>query len=213
MVSGTLGKIARDIALMMQSELGEAFEAGGPGKGGSSTMPHKRNPVLCASILAAATRVPSLVSTMLAAQLQEHERGLGGWHAEWTTLPELVLASGGALHLSVALIEGLHIDAARMRANLDLTRGLIMAEALTMALAPALGKEQAHHLVEAACRQAVAQGRHLRDVAAEDATIGGKLGSRKLDALFDPAGYLGQAAAFVERVLRARKSGAPSATN
>lgn len=201
-LSGSLGKMARDISLMMQSEVGEAFEAAGEGKGGSSTMPHKRNPVLCASILAAALRTPGLVATMLAAMPQEHERGLGGWHAEWQTLPELVLTVGGALNLSVGLIEGLEIDAKRMRANLDLTNGLIMAEALSMALAQKLGKQEAHHVVEAACKLAVKQRQHLRAVAGKDAVIAKHLSAKQLDRLFDPANYTGQAGAAIERVLK-----------
>jgi len=201
-LTGGLGKIARDISLMMQSEIGEVFEAAGEGKGGSSTMPHKRNPVLCASILAAATRTPGLVATMLAAQVQEHERGLGGWHAEWQTLPELMLTAGGALHLSVGLIEGLEVDAKRMRENLELTNGLVMAEALSMALAQKLGKQEAHHLVEAACKLAVKQRKNLREIAGKDRNIAKHLNAKQLNRLFDPANYTGQANALVERVLK-----------
>jgi 3-carboxy-cis,cis-muconate cycloisomerase len=203
-LAGTLGKIARDVSLLMQSEIGEAFEAAGEGKGGSSTMPHKRNPVACASILAAATRAPGLVAALLAAQIQEHERGLGGWHAEWQTLPELIMTAGGALNLSVGLIGGLQIDAKRMRANLDVTQGLVMAEALSMALAQKLGKEEAHRLVEAACKVAVKRQLHLREVAGRDGSIARHLDARQLDRLFEPGNYTGQAGELVGRVLRNR---------
>ena len=118
---GTLGKIARDVSLLMQTEISEAFEPAAPGRGGSSTLPHKRNPVGCAVVLAAATKVPALVSVMLAAMVQEHERGLGNWHAEWETLPEICMLSAGALEQLTQVIEGLEIDTARMRRNLDVT--------------------------------------------------------------------------------------------
>ena len=151
---GTLGKIALDVSLMMQTEVGEAFEPAAPGRGGSSTLPHKRNPVGCAVVLAAAMKVPALVSVMLAAMAQEHERGLGGWHAEWETLPEICMLTAGALEQTARMMEGLQIDTARMRHNLDATHGLILAEAVSAALAPKLGREVAHRLIEQAGRSA-----------------------------------------------------------
>ena len=153
LIVATLGKLARDLALLAQSEVGEAFEAAAPGRGGSSTMPQKRNPVAAAIALAAATRVPSLVATMLAAAVQEHERGLGNWPAEWETLPEIALLAAGALDAMANAVAGLEVDTARMRANLDLTQGQMLAEAVQMALAPALGRDVAHALVADACRQ------------------------------------------------------------
>ena len=132
-IAGTCGKIARDIQLMMQTDVGEAFEPAGEGRGGSSTMPHKRNPVAAATALAAATMAPNLAATMFAAQVQDHERSAGPWHAEWPTLPSLMLVTSGALAAIVDIAEGLEVDAARMRQNLDATKGLIMAEAVTMA--------------------------------------------------------------------------------
>jgi 3-carboxy-cis,cis-muconate cycloisomerase len=203
-LAGIAGKIARDVSLMMQSEIGEAFEAAGEGKGGSSTMPHKRNPVACASILAAATRAPGLVASMLAAMPQDHERGLGGWHAEWETLPELTMLAGGTLNLCVGLIDGLEVDADRMRRNLDATQGLIMAEALAMALAQKIGKADAHHLVEAACKRAVKDQRHLRQIAGADPAINRHFNAQQLDRLFDPAHYTGAGAEFIARVLAAK---------
>ena len=201
---GTLGKIAHDVSLLMQTEVGEAFEPAARGRGGSSTMPHKRNPVGCAVVLAAATRMPALVSVMLSAMVQEHERGLGNWHAEWDTLPEICMLSAGALGQLTQMIEGLEIDAARMRHNLDATHGLILAEAVSAALAPKLGREAAHELIEEACRRAVEQDKPLRDVLAYDAKVGKHLSAADLDRLFDPAKYLGVAEQLVERVLAAR---------
>ncbi len=201
---GTLGKIAYDVSLLTQTEVGEAFEPAAPGRGRSSTMPHKRNPVGCAVVLAAATKVPGLVSVMLAAMVQEHERGLGNWHAEWETLPEICMLSAGALAQVSRMMEGLEIDTARMRHNLDGTHGLILAEAVAAALAPRLGREAAYGLIEEACRGAVEQNKPLRDVLAKDAMVGKLLSVNELDRLFDPANYLGVAEQFVGRVLASR---------
>lgn len=205
LLTGSLGKMARDIALLMQTDVSEAFEPAGEGRGGSSTMPHKRNPVTAAVVLAAATRVPHLAGSLLSGMIQEHERGLGGWHAEWEVLPELVQLSAGALAQMADTIEGLEIDAGRMRANLDITNGLIMAEAVTMALGAKIGRLAAHQRVEAASKQAVSEKRHLRDVLAEDAVVVQHLGAETLDQLFDPLGYTGMAATLVDRMLAARR--------
>jgi len=194
----TLGKIARDVTLMMQTETAEAFEPSAPGKGGSSTMPHKRNPVLCTAILACAARVPGLASTLIAAGVQEHERAVGNWHAEWEPLFDLLRLTGAALNHAIMLVEGLEIDATRMRANLDLTHGLVMAERATFALAASLGKAEAHHRVEAATKVAIRDQRHLREVLAQDAVIAAKLDAAALDAIFDPAGYLGATEAMID---------------
>jgi 3-carboxy-cis,cis-muconate cycloisomerase len=202
---GSLGKMARDVSLLMQTEVAEAFEPSAENRGGSSTMPHKRNPVSCAVALAAAVRVPSLVSTMLAAMVQEHERGLGGWHAEWETLPEIFILASGALDNMTRVAAGLEVDAEAMRRNLDITQGLILAEAVSMALAKNLGKEAAHELVEAACRSAVAGKKHLRDVLAADARVSKYLSVTDLARLFDPANYTGLAAKFVDRALTQHK--------
>ena len=201
---GTLGKIARDVSLLMQTEIAEAFEPSAPGRGGSSTMPHKRNPVGSAVMLAAAARVPSLVATMLGAMVQEHERGLGGWHAEWETLPEICMLTAGALARGVEVVEGLEVDAEKMFADLDTTHGLIMAEAVSMALATHLGRQQAHELVEGACRRAVKERKHLRDVLAADARVARHLSKADLDRALDPARYTGQAETLVARVLAER---------
>jgi len=200
-LAGTLGTIGRDVSLMMQMEVGEAFEPSGPGRGGSSTMPHKRNPVSCAVLLSTALRAPALVGGLLAAQVQEHERGLGGWHAEWQALPDLARLVAGAAHHAAAMIDGLTVDAERMRANLDLTRGLILAEAVTMALGETMGRLAAHARVAEASRRAIADQRPLRDRLAEDAEIVAALGLDGLDRLFDPLRYTGSAAHFIDRAL------------
>ena len=200
-VAGSCGKIARDVQLMMQTDVAEAFEPSGEGRGGSSTMPHKRNPVAAATALAAATMTPGLAATILAAQVGDHERSAGPWHAEWPTLPTLLLVTSGALAAIVDIAEGLQIDVVRMRGNLDATGGLIMAEAVTMALAEKIGKRDAHHLVEAASKKAVAGKKHLRDVLTEDPTLAANLSADKLTKLFEPMAYQGVSQALIDRLL------------
>jgi len=200
-LSGTCGKIARDVSLMMQTDVGEAFEPAGAGRGGSSTMPHKRNPVAAASALGAATMAPNLAATILAAQVQDHERSAGPWHAEWPTLPALLLVTSGALAAIVDIAEGLEVDVARMRANLDTTHGLIMAEAVAFALAETIGKSEAHHLVEAASKKAVAENKHLRDVLSGDTKVTAQLSAKKIAALFEPMAYQGVSQALIDRLL------------
>jgi 3-carboxy-cis,cis-muconate cycloisomerase len=207
LLTGTLGKMARDISLQMQTEIAEVFEPAKHGRGGSSTMPHKRNPVACAVILSAADRVPALASIMLTAMSQEHERGLGGWHAEWGTLPELVRMSGGALHRMVETVAGLEIDTHKMRQNLEITRGLIFAEAVAMALGAHIGKPAAHQLVEAASRNAVVENKHLREVLAADPAVTSHLSTAELEKLFAPLGYCGVAGQFIDRAIAASKAG------
>lgn len=200
-VAGTCGKIARDVSLMMQTDVAEAFEPSGEGRGGSSTMPHKRNPVAAASALAAATMAPNLAATIFAAQVGDHERSAGPWHAEWPTLPTLMLVTSGALAAIVDIAEGLEVDAARMRANLDVTGGLIMAEAASMALAEKIGKSDAHHAIEAASKKAVADKKHLRDVLTADAKITAHLSAERLAKLFEPMAYQGASQALIDRLL------------
>jgi len=199
--TGTLGKIARDISLHMQTEVGELFEPSVDGRGGSSTMPHKRNPVTSAVVLSAALRVPSLVSTMLTAMVQEQERGLGGWHAEWETLPDIVRLTAGALHHLTSAISELELDPERMRQNLELTHGLIFAEAVTMALSEKIPRIEAHELVQQACKRARTSRRDLRTVLAQDSIVKANLSAPELDRLFAPGNYLGVADQFIDRVL------------
>jgi 3-carboxy-cis,cis-muconate cycloisomerase len=200
-IAGSCGKIARDVSLMMQTDVGEAFEPAGAGRGGSSTMPHKRNPVAAASALGAATMAPNLAATIFAAQVQDHERSAGPWHAEWPTLPALMLVTSGALTAIVDLAEGLEVDAARMRANLDATHGLIMAEAVTFALADKIGKSDAHHLIEAASKRAIAEQKHLRDVLTGESKVSAHLDAKQIAALFEPMAYQGVAQALIDRLL------------
>ena len=201
MLSGTLGKVARDLALLGQTEVGEASEPAEPGKGGSSTMPQKRNPVGASVALAAATRIPGLVATMLAAMPQEHERGLGGWQAEWETLPEIARLTAGALWQMMQAAEGLELDAAHMRANLDLTKGVICAEAVAMALVPHMGKSAAHHAIEEASHTALDRNISLRDALAGMPQVTALLSAGELDHLCNPHNATGLASELVRRVL------------
>jgi len=199
--TGTLGKIARDISLHMQPEIAEIFEPLGEGRGSSSAMPHKRNPVSSARVLAAAIRVPALVSTMLSAMVQEDERGLGNWHAEWETVPEIFRLAGGALHEMKELIPKLEVDTARMRHNIDQTNGIVFAEAVSMTLARFIGKSAAHTTLEAATQRVRETGNHLRDELAVDMAITKCFTPEELDLLFKPENYLGAAEIFVDRVI------------
>ena len=198
---GTLGKIARDISLLMQTEIGEAFEPVAEGRGSSSAMPQKRNPVGSAVALSAAIRVPALVSVMLTAMVQENERGMGNWHAEWETLPEICTLTAGALQHMTQVLEGLELDVTQMAKNLDATGGQILAESIAMVLSANMGRPRAKSLVEQACRQASQQGRHLRDVLMENPQVREQLSSSELDGLFNPNNYLGLADALVDRAL------------
>jgi 3-carboxy-cis,cis-muconate cycloisomerase len=201
LIAGSLGKFGRDISLLMQTEAAEVFEPSAPGKGGSSTMPHKRNPVGAAVLIGAATRVPGLVSTLFSAMPQEHERSLGLWHAEWETLPEICCLVSGSLQQAKLLAEGLEVDAVRMARNLELTQGLVLAEAVSIVLAQRVGRDTAHHLLEQCCKRAVAEQRHLRAVLGDEPKVTAELSSAELDDLLNPAHYLGQAKTWVERAV------------
>ena len=199
LIAGGLGKIGRDISLLMQTEAAEVFEPSAPGKGGSSTMPHKRNPVGSAVLISAATRVPGLLSILFSAMPQEHERSLGLWHAEWETLPEICCVVSGALVQALNIAQGLEVDSERMARNLDLSHGLVLAEAVSIVLAQRVGRETAHHLLELCCKRAVAEHRHLRAVLGDEPQVTVQLSAEELDRLLDPAHYLGQATTWVER--------------
>ena len=201
LIAGSLGKLGRDVSLLMQTEAAEVFEPSAPGKGGSSTMPHKRNPVGAAVLIGAATRIPGLVSTLFSAMPQEHERSLGLWHAEWETLPEICCLVSGALQQARLLADGLEVDAERMARNLELTQGLVLAEAVSIVLAQRVGRDTAHHLLEQCCKRAVAEQRHLRAVLGDEPQVTAELSSAELDHLLDPAHYLGQAHVWVERAV------------
>ncbi|KQZ80549.1 3-carboxy-cis,cis-muconate cycloisomerase [Pseudomonas sp. Root562] len=201
LIAGSLGKLGRDISLLMQTEAAEVFEPSAPGKGGSSTMPHKRNPVGAAVLIGAATRVPGLLSTLFSAMPQEHERSLGLWHAEWETLPEICCLVSGSLQQALLIAQGLEVDAERMARNLDLTQGLVLAEAVSIVLAQRVGRDAAHHLLEQCCKRAVAEQRHLRAVLGDEPQVTAELTAAELDHLLDPAHYLGQAKTWVERAV------------
>lgn len=200
-LTGTCGKIARDVTLLMQTDVGEAFEPAAPGRGGSSTMPQKRNPVAASVALAAAAMSPNLIATLLAAQVQEHERGAGAWHVEWVTYPALLLISSAALAAIVDIAEGLEVDAARMHANLESSGGQIMAEAVMMALAPKLGRLTAHDIVGDAARKASKNKTHLEDALTDDPRIAAHLNPAERERLFDPLAYQGVAQVFIDRLL------------
>lgn len=201
LLTGALGKIARDIALLMQSEVGEAFEPAMQGRGGSSTMPQKRNPVACSVAIAAALRVPGLIATLYAALPQEHERGLGNWPAEWDTLPEIVRLAAGSLAQMAPVLADLDVNGEAMRAHCDADHGLLFAEAASTALAARIGKAAAHACVQAACRRALDENRHLCAVMAEDSRINAHFDEQALAALFSPERCLGANDALIERVL------------
>lgn len=197
----TLGKFANDFALMMQTEVAEVSEPIAEGRGGSSAMPHKRNPVSCAAILAAVARTPGLMATLYASQIQQHERALGGWQAEWETLPQLVMLAGGVLENSEYLLSGMQVNAQKMRDNLDITHGLIMVESVTQALAAHIGKADAHHLIEKICHRAIALDCPLRPLLEKDSLVSQHLSSEQLTQLLDPANAVGSADHFVRQVL------------
>lgn len=201
LVTGSLAKLATDVMLLMQSEVGEAFEPHQSGRGGSSTMPQKRNPIACEYVVAAARGVHALVPQMLAAMAQDHERATGPWQSEWLALPQIFVLSAGALEQAAVLAEGLSVDEAAMRRNLDLHQGLIMAEAVMMALALRIGRDAAHHAVQLACDRAIEQKRPLVEVLAADGAVAPHLDRAALVRLADPASYLGECDAVIDRVL------------
>jgi 3-carboxy-cis,cis-muconate cycloisomerase len=195
---GTLGKIGRDVSLLAQTEVGEATEGQ---SGGSSAMPHKQNPVGASVAIAAAVRAPGLVATMLAAMPQEHERGLGGWQAEWATLPELVLLTAGSARAIATVVESLQIDETRMRANLESTDGLIVSEAVAMALAAHIGRSEAHRIVELAARRTRDGGCTLIEALAADPAVTRHLSREDLERHLSHEPYVAAARALVERVV------------
>jgi 3-carboxy-cis,cis-muconate cycloisomerase len=204
---GLLGKIGRDVVLLAQSELAEVAEGGGEGRGGSSTMPHKRNPVGGVGLIACAQRGPGLVATMLAAMVQEHERGAGAWQAEWDTLLELLRLTGSSAAIARELLAGLKVDPEKMRSDMDLTGGLVMSESVAAALAASMGRSGAQELVEKAARRSVSNGRDFREVLLELPEVADGLGADGLDQALDPAAYLGVTAELIDRALAGHRGG------
>jgi len=204
LVGGSLGKIAFDVMLMAATEFGEAAEPFVAGRGSSSTMPQKRNPISCELILAAAKALRQHAGLILDAMVSDFERATGPWHVEWIAAPESFGYAAGALHQAAFMLGGLIVDPRRMAKNLDMTHGLIVAEAVMMGLAPHTGRNEAHDLVYDACRLAIERDCPLYDVLLETPDVAGPLGAEKLRALTDPANYLGAAQAMVDRVLNGR---------
>jgi 3-carboxy-cis,cis-muconate cycloisomerase len=203
--AGVMGKVALDVELLAQTEVAEAAEGGGEGRGGSSTLPHKRNPVGAVAVRACCARVPGLVATMLAAMPQEHERAGGAWQAESETLSDLLRLTGSAAAALRELLEALEPDPERMRANLDLTGGLLMTESVVTALTPSLGRAKAQELVEGAAREALDGDRAVRAVLAALPEVKESIGEDGLDAALSPKSYLGAAGALVDRALGAHR--------
>lgn len=200
-LTGSLGKIAKDVSLMAQTEIAECREGAAPDKGGSSTMPHKRNPVHCAAILTQAAFLPGLLGVLASALPQEHERALGGWQAEWQAVPQILQGTGTALQQSVALLAGLELQPQAMRANIDVSRGLVMAESVAFGLAPQMGKADAHALLERLSRQAVDSGQTLEETLLQDPEACRLATPAQFSAWLSPLAYLGASGEFVDRVL------------
>lgn len=204
LVGGTLGKLSMDVKLMMQTEVGEVYEPYHHGRGSSSTMPQKRNPIASCYIHAGISTVRQHAAALMDAMVADHERSTGPWEIEWIVLPEAFCLMAGALKQSRAVLEGLEVDVARMRANLDITKGLVMSEAVMMGLGPYIGREYAHDLVYDICREAIRSDRHLLDLLCEHPEINKHLDRPALARLCDPAHYLGQSGVMVDRVLAAK---------
>src|ERR1700722_5711606 len=205
LLAGTCAKIAFDVKLLMQTEVEEVFEPFHQGRGSSSTMPQKRNPIASVYITALNSVVRQHVAALLDAMVEDHERATGPWEIEWIVLPEIFCLTAGVLAQTRFLLEGLQVDEKRMRANLDITRGLVVSEAVMMGLGPHLGRQYAHDLVYDICRKVIATGRPLLDLLAEDEEIGKHMTREELAKLVDPANYLGMAGEMVDRVLAMRK--------
>ena len=205
LVTGSCGKIAFDVKLLMQTEVEEVYEPFHEGRGSSSTMPQKRNPISSVYITAQTAMVKQLVAALLEAMVEDHERSTGPWEIEWIALPEIFMLSAGALAQTRFLVEGLQVNEKKMRDNLDLTKGLIMSEAVMMGLGDKMGRNYAHDVVYDICREVVKTGRPLIDLLDENEEIKKYADRKTLEKLVDPANYLGVAGEMVDRVLAMRK--------
>ncbi len=205
LVGGSLGKIAMDVKLLMQTEVAEVFEPFAPGRGSSSTMPQKRNPISCLYIHACISVVRQHAASLMEAMVADHERSTGPWEIEWVALPEIFCLISGALKQTKFVLQGLEVDAVRMRANMDITHGLVMSESVMMGLGPYIGREYAHDLVYDLCRQALREQRPLIDLLEAHSEINTHLNRAQLEALCNPINHLGQAGVMVDRVLAARR--------
>jgi 3-carboxy-cis,cis-muconate cycloisomerase len=204
LVTTSLAKMALDVSLMMANEFGEVFEPFVQGRGASSTMPQKRNPISCEVMIGAAKTVRHLAGLALDGAVQDFERATGPWQAEWVALPEAFLHTAGAVSQALFMLTGLEVDTQRMRQNLDSTGGLIVAEAVMMGLAPALGRNEAHDVVYAACRIALEQKRTLADVLKANDDVTRLVSLTQIDAMCEPTNYLGCAAQMVDKALAAK---------
>ena len=200
-VGGSLGKIAMDVKLLMQTEVAEVFEPYAPGRGSSSTMPQKRNPISCLYIHANISVVRQHAAALMDAMVADHERSTGPWEIEWVVLPEIFCLLSGALKQTKFILAGLEVDAQRMLANIHMTNGLVMSEAVMMGLGPFIGREYAHDLVYDLCRVAIRDNRRLVDVLAAHPEIASHVTRAQLEGFCDPANSLGQAGVMVDRVL------------
>ncbi len=212
LVTGTLGKISMDVKLLMQTEVAEVYEPFHEARGSSSTMPQKRNPISCLYIHSTVALVRQHVAALLEAAVADHERSTGPWEIEWISLPEIFLLASGALAQTRDLVSGLEVDGDRMRANLDLTHGMIVSEAVMMGLGPHLGRQRAHDLVYDICRKVAATGEPLGDLLAQNAEIRRHLSRAEIDIMCDPRRYLGLAAEMVDKVLAREASRRPQSS-
>jgi 3-carboxy-cis,cis-muconate cycloisomerase len=201
MVGATMAKFGLEVALLMRTEVGEVGEPYVAGRGASSTLPQKRNPIVCQPLIAAGRMLREKAALAFDTMVQEHERGVGGMHLEWSLLPEAFVLAGGAIENALSILDGLVVNEARMAANLDLLNGMVMSEAVMMGLAPHLGRNQAHDVVYAACARCADGKLSLREALLADERISSNLSSAQIDAMLDPARYLGCAPAMVDRVL------------
>lgn len=207
LVGGSLGKIAMDVKLLMQTEVGEVFEPFAPGRGSSSTMPQKRNPISCLYIHANISVARQHAAALMDAMVADHERSTGPWEIEWVSVPEIFCLMSGALKQTKFVLQGLEVDADRMRANMDMTNGLVMSEAVMMGLGTYLGREYAHDLVYDLCRQALKENRPLIDILEAHPEINCHVNRSQLEHMCNPVHHVGQAGVMVDRVLAARKRG------
>ena len=200
-LSGNIAKMGKDISLLSQTEIAEVTEAFEKGKGGSSSMPHKKNQVGCISILANTERIPGLVSTILSSVVQDHERATGLWHAEWQTIIDIIQLTAGSVSKAVKITNGLEVNKEQMLRNLEITRGLIYAENVSLALAPMIGKAEAHELLEQCSRESVSKNVHLKDLCMKHPVISTNLKPGEIEKLFDHTLSLGICDVFIDRVL------------
>jgi 3-carboxy-cis,cis-muconate cycloisomerase len=201
LIGGTLGKLSMDVKLMMQTEVGEVFEPYHHGRGSSSTMPQKRNPIASCYIHAAISVLRQHSAALMDAMVADHERSTGPWEIEWIVLPEAFCLIAGALKQSRAIVEGLEVDAAAMMRNIEMTGGLVMSEAVMMGLGPTIGREYAHDLVYDLCRESLSKKVPLIELLAAHPQIKPHVGRAELERMLDPANYLGQSGVMVDRVL------------